>query len=181
MIKQCIKNVAHLWSNSEVSPLFLPYFKQSCVIADWIQAVSHITHLSHSSGKTLIDLQVCITYWNVWKGRLCRHAEQCWTVLNSDHSMIYGVYCKGGKKWLAKDRSISYRSFKKCSVCWRIGFGLRENLLWSVMDIFDSLDDKWEYLSIFWAVVDKHAPMRKVRVRECSSLWITRARNYYCT
>ena len=57
MIKHCMKNVAHLCSNSEVSPLFLPYFKQSCVIADWIQAVSHITHSSHSSGKTLIDLQ----------------------------------------------------------------------------------------------------------------------------
>ena len=49
------------------------------------------------------------------------------------------------------------------------------------MDIFDSLHNKWEYLSIFQAVVDKHAPMRKVRVRECSSPWITRARNYYCT
>ena len=57
------------------------------------------------------------------------------------------------------------------------------------MDIFDSIDDKWEYWkSIFWAVVNKHAPMRKVRVRECSSPWITeevlriaRARNYYRT
>lgn len=37
-----------------------------------------------------------------------------------------------------------------------------ENSPWSVMDIFDSIDDKWEYLAIFRAVVDKHAPMRKV-------------------
>ena len=106
-------------------------------------------------------------------------------MLNSDHSMIYGVYCKGGEKQLAKVRTI--RSFKKCNVDELVSD--LENSPWSVMDIFDSIDDKWEHWkSIFRAVVDKHAPMRKVRVRECSSPWITeevlrinRARNYYRT
>ena len=54
------------------------------------------------------------------------------------------------------------------------------------MDIFDSIDDRWEYWkSVFLAVVDMHAPKRKVRVRESTSPWLTeevlRARNYYRT
>ena len=53
------------------------------------------------------------------------------------------------------------------------------------MDIFDSNDDKWEYWKMaLLAVVDRHAPKWKVKVRECTSPWITevwkitRARNY---
>ena len=64
------------------------------------------------------------------------------------------------------------QSFKKCIVEELVSD--LENSPWSVMDIFDSFYDKWEYLSIFWTVVDKHALVRKARVSECSlSPWIT--------
>ena len=55
----------------------------------------------------------------------------CVDVLNSDHSMIYGVYCKGGEKQLAKVRTI--RSFIKCNVEELVSD--LENSLWSVMDM----------------------------------------------
>lgn len=141
------------------------------------QLITEPTRVTCSS-KTLIDI-LFVSHPETFE------RAGCVDVLNSDHSMIYGVHCKGVEKRLAKVRSI--RSFKKCDDE-ELVLDLR-NSPWSVMDIFDSIDDKWEYWkSIFWAVVNKHAPMRKVRVRECSSPWITeevlriaRARNYYRT
>ena len=90
--------------------------------------------------------------------------------LNSDHLMIYGVYCKGGEKRSPQIRSI--RSYKKCYVDELVQD--LENSPWSVMDIFDSIDDKYDYWKMtLLAVVDRHAPKRKVRVRECTCPWIT--------
>ena len=130
------------------------------------------------SSKTLIDL-LFVSHPEMFE------RAGCVDVLNSDPSMIYGMYCNGREKQLAKVRSVIYRSFKKCDVE-ELVLNLR-NSQWNVMDIFDSIDEKWEYWkSIFWAVVNKDAPMRKVRVAECSSPWIAeevlriaRARNYY--
>ena len=99
--------------------------------------------------------------------------------------MIYGVHTSGSG---THTNNVKYiRSFKRCNT---------EELLheldgapWSVMDTFDSIDDKWSYWkSLFFSVIDHHAPVRKVRVRKNTNPWITedilqitRARNYYRT
>ena len=60
---------------------------------------------------------------------------------------------------------------------------------WQVMGIFDHIDDKWSYWkSLFLNVIDSHAPLMKVRVKQSGSCdnWIDselrslmRTRNYY--
>ena len=41
------------------------------------------------------------------------------------------------------------------------------NAPWHVMDIFNDIDDKYEYWSgLFESVVDAHAPMKRKKVRE---------------
>ncbi len=126
-----------------------------------------------SNSKTLIDLFIA------------SHPESferagCVDVLDSEHSMIYGVYCKGRERRLPPH----VRPFKKCNVDELIWY--LENAPWSLMDTFDTIEGKWEYWKMtFLSVVDRHAPKRKVRARERSSPWITeevlkltRARNY---
>ena len=57
------------------------------------------------------------------------------------------------------------RSFKKCD---------KDKLMadlakapWQVMDTFDDIDVKWSYWrTMFFSVVDRHAPLVKVRIRE---------------
>ncbi len=110
----------------------------------------------------------------------------CADVLDSDHAMIYGVYCKGRERRLPPHVK-TIRSFKNSDADELIQD--LENAPWSLMDTFDTVDRKWEYWkTTFLSVVDRHAPLRKVRVREHSSPWITeevlkltRARNYYHT
>ena len=58
---------------------------------------------------------------------------------------------------------------------------------WNVIETFDSIDDKWNcWKSIFQSILDRHVPMKKVRVKRSSLPWITaevlkvnRARNYF--
>ena len=38
---------------------------------------------------------------------------------------------------------------------------------WQVMETFDDIDDKWTYLKdLFLSIVDRHAPVMKVRVKK---------------
>ena len=79
------------------------------------------------------------------------------------------------------------RSFKRCNT---------DQLLaelasapWHVMEIYDHINDRWSYRkSLFFSIVDSHAPLVKVRskVKSSSSEWIDadlhslmRTRNYY--
>ena len=58
---------------------------------------------------------------------------------------------------------------------------------WNVIEMFDSIDDKWNcWKSIFQSLLDRHVPMKEVRVKRSSLPWITaevlevnRARNYF--
>ena len=59
---------------------------------------------------------------------------------------------------------------------------------WQAMDTFDDIDDKWTYWKdLFLSVVDRHAPVMKVRVKKNKCGWLDddirsmmRSRNYYC-
>lgn len=98
--------------------------------------------------------------------------------------MIYGE-CTVKVQNLSKTCTI--RTFKKCNVD-----ALTADLVmapWQVMGIFDHIDDKWSYWkSLFLNVIDSHAPLMKVRVKQSGSCddWIDselrslmRTRNYY--
>ena len=83
----------------------------------------------------------------------------------SDHLMIYGE-CTA--KVQNQSRTCTVRTFKKCNVD-----ELTSDLLnapWQVMDIFDHIDDKWSYWkSLFLNVINSHAPLMKVRVKQKGS------------
>jgi len=57
------------------------------------------------------------------------------------------------------------------------------------MDTFEDVNDKWHYWkTLFLEVVNKHIPLRKVRMKATSLPWITqeiralmRTRNYFCS
>ena len=67
---------------------------------------------------------------------------------------------------------VSLRSFRRCNT---------EDLLtdlkeapWSVMDIYDDIDDKWMYWKgLFLQVVDRHAPVLTFRKKRGSHPWVT--------
>ena len=77
------------------------------------------------------------------------------------------------------------RSMKNC--CIEVLMSDLRDGPWSVIDTFDSMDDKWGcWKSLLLSVLDRHAPLRKIRVRRSSLPWITaevlkinRARNYF--
>lgn len=98
--------------------------------------------------------------------------------------MIYGE-CE--QKLQVKAEVCLVRSFKKCN---------KDELLsdlgeapWQVMHTYDDIDDKWSYWrDLFLSVVDRHAPLVKVRIRkrEQDADWIDselralmQARNYH--
>ena len=104
------------------------------------------------------------------------------SVTGSDHQMIYGE-CRDKLPFIA---TVSYvRSFKRCDV---------EALLadlcdapWQVIDAADDRDEKWStWKTLFLSVIDRHAPLVKVRIKKNRSDWLTanihflmRSRNYY--
>ena len=46
---------------------------------------------------------------------------------------------------------------------------------WSVIDIFDDIDNKLDYFNqTFLQVLNDHAPLRRVRIKKKRSLWVTR-------
>ena len=67
---------------------------------------------------------------------------------------------------------IEYRSFKAFDPD-----KFRQDLLeapWSVLEIFDDTDDKIDYFNkIFTQTLNKHAPLRKLRVEKNGSPWVT--------
>ena len=78
--------------------------------------------------------------------------------VGSDHLMIYGE-CE--QKLQVKAEVCLVRSFKKCN---------KDELLsdlgeapWQVMHTYDDIDDKWR--DLFLSVVDRDAPLVKVRIR----------------
>ena len=57
------------------------------------------------------------------------------------------------------------RCFKKCDTD-ELTLDLM-NAPWQVMDTFDTVDDMWDYWkTLFFQVLDKHAPLKKVRLRK---------------
>ena len=95
-------------SNSEVNPLlfFLALDRAVSLLIEFRQLVTEPTQVTRSS-KTLIDLPF-VSHPETFE------KADCADMLNSEHSMIYDVYCKEGEKRLAKIKSI--RSFNKCDV-----------------------------------------------------------------
>ena len=96
--------------------------------------------------------------------------------------MIYGERVE---RATAPSKWTTVRSFKKCNI---------DDLLsdltdapWHVMETFTSVDDKYDYWkTLFLSIIDKHAPLVKVRMKKDSCEWIDedirrlmRARNYY--
>ena len=87
----------------------------------------------------------------------------------SDHLMIYGVL---KERVFYPPQYVSLRSFRRCNT---------EDLLtdlkeapWSVMDIYDDIDDKWMYWKgLFLQVVDRHAPVLTFRKKRGSHPWVT--------
>ncbi len=104
-------------------------------------------------------------------------------MMDSDHLIIYGVYRESAEE--VKQCIKKVRCFKNCDT---------ENLIsnlqeapWHVMGILDNIDEMWDYWkSLYLSVINNHAPLRKVRVRQKSIPWMTeevrrlaRARNYF--
>ena len=101
----------------------------------------------------------------------------------SDHLMIF--VCKKVKDKPTTPKAKLIPSFKKCNF---EDLSLEmEHAPWGVMDMFDTIDEKWDYWkSLFTKIIDSHAPMIRVRPKQNSFQWIpdaTRAlmkcRNYY--
>ena len=91
------------------------------------------------------------------------------SVTGSDHQMIYGE-CRDKLPFIP---TVSYvRSFKRCDV---------EALLadlcdapWQVIDAADDIDEKWStWKTLFLSVIDRHAPLVKVRIKKNRSDWLT--------
>ena len=86
----------------------------------------------------------------------------------SDHLMIYGEH---EEKISAIPQTCTVRSFKRCD---------KDTMLtelhrapWQVMDIFFTIDGKWEYWnSLFLSIVNIHAPFVKVWMKRDSLVWI---------
>ena len=105
-------------------------------------------------------------------------------ITGSDHLMIYGEI---NEKIQTQAKVRTIRSFKKCDKD-KLMADL-ENAPWQVMDMFDDINEKWDYWkSLFLKVVEEHAPLVKVRVKnkvqDCE--WIDsevrglmRTRNYF--
>ena len=48
------------------------------------------------------------------------------------------------------------------------------NAPWWVMNIFDTMDDKWHYWkALFDSILETHTPMRKMRVRQVDVPYMT--------
>ena len=112
---------------------------------------------SHS--ESLIDL-LLTTNPNIFS------SSRTAPLLESDHLMIFGeCYRK-----VALESTVSYvRNYKKCkldSLLSDLG-----SALWQVMDTFDDIDDKWMYWKDLF-IVDRHAPLMKVRVKKDKCEWL---------
>ena len=102
---------------------------------------------------------------------------------SSDHQMIYGEWSKR----LTVSESVSVvRSYKRCSIDDLMSD--LETAPWQVLDIYDNVDDKWNYWkTLFLDTLDKHAPLVKVRRRKRENDdWndaelrkLMRSRNYF--
>ncbi len=81
----------------------------------------------------------------------------------SDHYLIFGII----KENVCKNTSkvITFRSLKNTDIELLNRDFL--NAPWHVADIFNDIDDKYDYWSgLFESVVDTHAPMKRKNVRE---------------
>ena len=80
----------------------------------------------------------------------------------SDHLMVYGE-CSENVKSSPK---VSFaRSFKKCDT--NALLSDLDGAPWHLIDMFDCLDDKWDYWRVlFLGIVDKHAPLLKMRTKK---------------
>ena len=139
------------------------------------QLVKEPTRIT-SSSESLIDL-LFVSHPDCFK-----HVG-CMEVTDSDHLMVYGVF---NEVVSAKSQCVKMvRSFKRCDRE-RLNSDLRE-VPWHVMDSFDTIDDMCNYWkALFLSVVDEHAPLVKMRMRQDSLQWITgevrklmKARNYF--
>ena len=88
----------------------------------------------------------------------------------SDHSLIYATHKHNTLK--ADPKIIESRQFKNFD-CDAFIEDIKETLLHfpSLMDDSNEMWDVWK--SLFLEVVNKHAPMRKRKVKSKSSPWIT--------
>ena len=104
----------------------------------------------------------------------------------SDHCMVYGVI-RAQEHYLEKHLKKSVRCWKKCNIDELISD--LKSAPWDDMDILYSIDDKWTFWqTLFWGIIDKHVPCKRVRVRKHSLPWITQelrkmigTRNYLLT
>lgn len=80
----------------------------------------------------------------------------------SDHTIVYGMLIEKVKHHQSK--VVMFRDFKKLDE-----ESLRENLrtaLWHVSEIFDSVDDSYDYWNtLFSTILDEHLPLKRMKVR----------------
>ena len=96
--------------------------------------------------------------------------------------MIYGE-CRDKLPFIPTVSCV--RSFKRCDVEALLA-DLRDTP-WQVIDAADDIDEKWStWKTLFLSVIDRHAPLVKVRIKNNRSDWLTanihslmRSRNYY--
>jgi hypothetical protein len=138
------------------------------------QLISQPTRVT-SQSRTLIDLCFVSTPTCFTSGVI--------PLAGSDHLLIYAS--RPGRSGRFKQPMKEIRSFKKCNLN-----TLLTDLMeapWEVMDVFDSMDDKWGYWkTLFMEIVDKHAPLIRIRPKQYSHQWISddirmlmKSRNYY--
>ena len=88
----------------------------------------------------------------------------------SDHSLVFGIMKENVCK--CKSKVITFRSLKNTDI-----EQLNRDLLnapWHVADIFNDIDDKYNYWSgLFESVVDAHAPLKRKKVRDKDTPYMT--------
>ena len=87
----------------------------------------------------------------------------------SDHNLIYGIRKLGIPQ--GKPRIITVRNFKRFNEdTFTVDL---KTTNWPSIDRFADINETWQsWQDIFFALIDRHAPNRKMRVRNKPSPWI---------
>lgn len=88
----------------------------------------------------------------------------------SDHSLIYCILKAGVPK--LPSRIIEYRSYKNYSQS--VSVNDLKNIDWNIVDIQENVNDAVEvWNKLFTDVANRHAPIRKLRMKGRHAPWIT--------
>ena len=87
----------------------------------------------------------------------------------SDHPLIYCSIKSGIPK--AKSKTIKYRSYQSYT---KKAFANELKLHWSIIDMPDDIDSAVEdWNCVFSHVINRHAPIKKTRIKALHASWLT--------